>query len=367
MLKQFYLYHNIAVYVIVSIIFLNITFLNFHTIVLSQRDVYDLLQIDVIADGSIHVGVYCYFVELPFSIPYIPSSITPNYLDLEFILGKGVNCFIRLDLNAMSESEADVYAYKIIGIVEDWLRVKFNMTMRVPGQLNAPQIGLIRWMDYIFDTHGDLNYDVILDEFFSFKPRDGWMQIIEKKAMSQGDRIFLEVYSGSRYGKLIIRKYFRNYFNFKVGNTYILDLFELFNITVPIKFNGNSRVIITLLSYTKPLEFFLMEYVYLYPELYSQLTIYSNFRAEIVSINIPFEYSVGIRGSSITIENIKDGKYTLRAGDTVDYMKIAFQIVEYGFKLLDLGFINIFGIILALICVSSTVFIIYKLRFRKSY
>lgn len=365
MFKRVYPYSSI-VYII--IIFLNIFTLHFnsHIIVLSQDGVYDRLQIDVIVDGTVHVAVYCYSTRLPFDIPYIPSlGMTPNYFMLECILGKGINCFIKLDLNAMGESEADVYAYKIIGIIEDWFNVRFNLTKRVPGSFNNPYTGLIKWVDYYFDTYSNLNYDVILDRFFEFKPNDGWMQIIKKEMMFQGDKIILMCYSGSSYGRLIIKKYFRNYFNFKAGNTYILDLFNLFNITCPLKFNSNSEVEIRLLIYDKASEDF---------SIYSSLqTIYSNLRAEIISVDVPFGYGVGIGTyadkplpPTYTISiNIKGG-HTITSGTIVDRLKITFKIVEHGFKLFDITPVSLIGLFLVFVCVASiTCIIIYRMHVKR--
>ncbi|MCS7385166.1 MAG: hypothetical protein NDF55_00305 [archaeon GB-1867-005] len=325
--------------------------LQFLRIAHAQRE-FDYFYIFVKADGTVVAGIKCNYIELPFYIPYIPSSeYADHYLEVMYVVDDGLSCELMLNLNVMSESEADVHAANIKKALEDWLGIQFELKSRRRQSVFAAPLGItIKNIFYNF-TSENFNQDVIIDKFLSLKPDQGWMILINRKNLSKGDRFLLQIYPGSRFGRLLILKYFYNYFNFKVGNTYTLDVFKLFNFTGPLKIHPmaehNSRVEIWLLSYGAP----------------------SNIQAQIINIEIPFDYRVLKRTCAnrqcFTIENFDGRQYTLTGGDVVEYLRVTFKIVEYGYKMPDIGVQNVIGIILACMAVLLSVALVYRIRSRR--
>ena len=326
--------------IIISSLFLGTTF--------AQQSEFDAITVLVWVNGDVQVGVDCYVVELPFQLPYFPSIMGSNYLWLQYYVDDDkLNCFLRLNLDSRSEAEVDDYAYKVKEILENWFGMKFEFSARIPRSFSTPR-GLIRWIDYNFTASG-FNPDVILDKFLALKPEEGWMVLINRQVLSSGDKVWLWVYPGIRFGRLYFSKKFRNVFNFKVGNTYTLDIFKLFNFTSSIEIKRKSEVEITLLYYG-----------------HGPNKIYSNLQAELVDVELPFEYKVGVALHEENPPGVNIGTFGELTGNVVvDYMRITFKIVEYGFKPPSSSLYIIIGWLIVIIVVTCIISLILVKQKRK--
>jgi len=326
--------------------------------IIYSPDYFDWLYAGVRANGDVVCQLTCRFVDAPFYYPPLPGlGVLSCGYGLYYVVGDPITFGIRIDLHYMSEVEADVHANKIRGLCEDWLSVNFKETKRVLETFNHPQFGTLRSMYYEFVCE-NFNPDAIIDKFLALLPKNGFMSLISRKVISKNDKFWLQFYFGSKYCKFIYAKEFIGYFNFKVGETYTLDIFKLFDFPGPLKIHeksiNGSRIEINILLYSS-----------------GTTKIYTSIKAEIISIELPFKYRImGTR--TYTIENsfiseyTTSVKYTLTAGDVVDYMRITFKIVEEGYGI-KFESINVAGILIVLISVSIVAVIVWRFkRYRSS-
>ncbi|MEM2538248.1 MAG: hypothetical protein QXE38_02970, partial [Candidatus Methanomethylicia archaeon] len=200
-------------------------------------------------------------------------------------------------------------------------------------------------------TSRDFNPDVLVDKFLSLKPSEGFFVLVNRKIVGLGDKFDFVLTSGSNYAKLIFVKVFKEYFKLKIGETYTLDVFKLFNFTDSIKIHSlsyyDTMVTIILLNYGSE--------------------TYCNLQAEIIDIEVPFSYRIfrakqsglPIRYEIRNEESYYDPnlgfqqRYSLTAGDSVSYIRVKFKIVEYGYALfkIDLNPTTIIGISILTICI----------------
>ena len=94
------------------------------------------------------------------------------------------------------------------------------------------------------------------------------------------------------------------------------------------------------------------------------MEIYTNIKAEIISIELPFKYRIGGVRTYVINNDIPQyttpTKYTLTASDVVDPMRITFKIVKYSFSL-GIEFPNVIGISIVIICAFASIAILYKM------
>lgn len=323
--------------------------------IIVEPSYFDWLYVEVRANGDVVCQLTCRFVDAPFYYPPLPGlGVSSCGYGLYYVVGDPITFGIRIDLHYMSE--ADAHANKIRGLCEDWLSVNFKETKRVLETFNDPQFGILRSMYYEFVCE-NFNPDAIIDKFLALLPKNGFMSLISRKVISKNDKFWLQFYFGSKYCKFIYAKEFIGYFNFKVGETYTLDIFKLFDFPGPLKIHeksiNGSCVEIHILSYG-----------------YGTEKIYTNIKAEIINVEFPFRYR--IRGAqTYTIDNdipqyAAPTKYTLTAGDVVDYMRITFKIVEEGYGI-KFESINVAGILIVLISVFIVAVIVWRFkRYRSS-
>jgi len=321
--------------------------------------------------GDVGFDIDFYEVELPFKLPRVFGA--GYYVRLEYVVGDNQLYFESgWSLMGIGEQEADAYLYNITKSLENYMGIQFKNMVRSPYSYQSQVTGeVFRGIKYTC-TVTDFNPDVVIDNFLKLKPNEGFMSIVTRTFLHAGDKISLVISSTTNFAELWISKVVRNYFNFKPGNTYILDVFKLLNITNPItthpKSDHRSSVTIILLYYKDPVT---NKWIKSYP-----------YKAEIIEINLPFRYSVGKessggaeRATDYTIENrmilyTKEGlpypTYSLTAGDVIEYMQVKFKIVEYGYATLkiDLTPTTIIGIILVVASCASIPILIRKARKR---
>jgi hypothetical protein len=325
--------------------------------------------ITVYCTGDVGFGINFYEVELPFKLPRVFGA--GYYARLEYVVGDNQLYFESgWSLMGIGEQEAEVYLYNITKSLENYMGIQFKNMVRSPYSYQSPVTGgTFRGITYTC-TVTDFNPDVVIDNFLKLKPNEGFMSIVTRKFLRAGDKIFLVISSTTNFAELWISKVVRNCFNFKIGSTYILDVFKLLNITNPItthpKSEHRSSVSITLLYYKDPVtNKWIPPYAY---------------KAEIIEIKLPFEYKIGSSASAERIfdyiienrlilrsqEGFTYDTYSLTAGDVIEYMQVKFKIVEYGYAILkiDLTPTTIIGIILVVASCASIPILIRKARKR---
>ncbi|MCS7365967.1 MAG: hypothetical protein NDF54_11055, partial [archaeon GB-1867-035] len=145
----------------------------------------------------------------------------------------------------------------------------------------------------------------------------------------------------------------KNYFNFRIGETYRLDVFELFNFTGPLIVhhlsNHNTWIKIG------------CDWIW-----------DADFKIQLIKAEIPFPYKVeptppyglsrpkGITGFDITNELM----FSLKGGDKIEYMRVTFKVVEIEFKQLTTP-INITGVIIVISAITIAGIIIYKFKVKR--
>jgi hypothetical protein len=325
--------------------------------------------ITVYCTGDVGFNIDFYEVELPFKLPRVFGA--GYYARLEYVVGDNQLYFESgWSLMGIGEQEADAYLYNITKSLENYMGIQFKNMVRSPYSYQSPVTGgTFRGITYTC-TVTDFNPDVVIDNFLKLKPNEGFMSIVTRKFLRAGDKIFLVISSTTNFAELWISKVVRNCFNFKIGSTYILDVFKLLNITNPItthpKSEHRSSVSITLLYYKDPVtNKWIPPYAY---------------KAEIIEIKLPFEYKIGSSASAERIfdyiienrlilrsqEGFTYDTYSLTAGDVIEYMQVKFKIVEYGYAILkiDLTPTTIIGIILVVASCASIPILIRKARKR---
>jgi hypothetical protein len=327
--------------------------------------------ITVYCTGDVGFNIDFYEVELPFKLPRVFGA--GYYARLEYVVGDNQLYFESgWSLMGIGEQEAEVCLYNITKSLENYMGIQFKNMVRSPYSYQSPVTGgTFRGITYTC-TVTDFNPDVVIDNFLKLKPNEGFMSIVTKNFLRLGDKISLQITDTSNFAMLTVSRFVKNYFNFKPGNTYILDIFKLLNLTNPItthpKSNYGSGVSIDLLCYTDPETGGLPRCTY---------------EAEIVEIKLPFEYGIlksriaNLNLMEYTIEGRK-ALYTneglpyvvrpLTAGDVVEYMQIKFNIVdkiaESSFNIfkIDLTPTTIIGIILIAASCASIPIIIRRMH-----
>ena len=325
--------------------------------------------ITVYCTGDVGFGIDFYEVELPFKLPRVFGA--GYYARLEYVVGDNQLYFESgWSLMGIGEQEAEAYLYNITKSLENYMGIQFKNMIRSPYSYQSPVTGgTFRGITYTC-TVTDFNPDVVIDNFLKLKPNEGFMSIVTRKFLRAGDKISLVISSTTNFAELWISKVVRNCFNFKIGSTYILDVFKLLNITNPItthpKSEHRSSVSIILLYYKDPVtNKWIPPYAY---------------KAEIIEIKLPFEYKIGSSASAERIfdyiienrlilrsqEGFTYDTYSLTAGDVIEYMQVKFKIVEYGYAILkiDLTPTTIIGIILVVASCASIPILIRKARKR---
>ncbi|MCC6018038.1 MAG: hypothetical protein LM601_03370 [Candidatus Verstraetearchaeota archaeon] len=316
----------------------------------------EFFRIIVTSNGDVGVLISNYRVGLPEEFPRIPvGTKVSNYVSLTYNIGNELTGKVSLDLTGMGEAEADAEFQKIKNFLEGWLRCKIGSINKLIRSRTSQYLGYLMWVEYDFKAE-NFNPDVLIDKFMSLTPSEGFFVMVNKKIISPGNYFYLTVYGGSNYAQLAFTKAFENYFNFKVGETYTLDVFKILNFTGSIKIPSNyCEIQIELLTYppsTGPL----------------------NIQAEIVKVDLPYEFSIGKSANpdhptSFIIYNVVKGEYTLRAGQTIEYMRVTFKIVEAGFNisniLSNLNLTTITGLLIVALCISIPILLIRMLKMKR--
>lgn len=315
---------------------------------------FDYLNLTISFDGSINCTITSDIENPPIDVPYARGLVN-GYFVVVFYVGGNVSVGWDVDLKSIGEVESDAQAAKIVEPVESWLGVSFDFKNKER-----------RGSDYIRYTLSTKNYnpDVIIDKFLSLIPSEGLLSMVSRRIISNETTFMLGFYVGTKACKLTFSKSFQNYFNFKVGETYTLDIFKLLNFTGPLKIHKMSDhgtwIQITLLSYVKA----------------DILNVIPDIQAEILNIEFPFQYRVS-KGtyankpyppeftiSNMITENVGGtviSRFSLTTGDVVDHMRITFKIVKYGFSA-GIEFPSVIGISIIIICVFASIAILYNMR-----
>jgi len=320
---------------------------------------FEHIHVTVYYSGDVYFSIMFNGVELSPILPRVPGATYST--TLTYIVGSSELTFYSnfVIKGIVDERDIDAYIYNITKSLEYHMGIQFKNMVK-------------SWISPVQVTYtctiSILNPDEIIDAFFKLKPNEGFMSIVTKNFLRLGDKISLQITDTSNFAMLTVSRFVKNYFNFKPGNTYILDIFKLLNLTNPItthpKSNYGSGVSIDLLCYTDPETGGLPRCTY---------------EAEIVEIKLPFEYGIlksriaNLNLMEYTIEGRK-ALYTneglpyvvrpLTAGDVVEYMQIKFNIVdkiaESSFNIfkIDLTPTTIIGVILiAASCASISIII----------
>lgn len=298
---------------------------------------YEEIHVEVYANGSISV-----WVESLVKNSFFNTSDVSAGLEISEIRVKRTNpvahLFILYNLNIISSEEADMYADKLS---EKWIStINGHKTLLEKKQTSfaSPLSGKIyNYKEYHYILNG-ISFEKVKNLFIKSKDNCGFLDLINGDNIEKCTELRFEISRDEagliRY-KLTFYRHFP-YFNFKVGNTYVLDLLSLFNFTGPLRINSKS--------------FFSLIDIILHAPYNSKFVI--------VEAKMPSELQSERSGSWIEITN--GPVRNLNPNEVFKEFYIKFKVVESGFKLPSFSPLTQFlGVILIAISIVILLVIYY--------
>jgi len=299
---------------------------------------FDELIVILHDNGTVSLVVVSELEEVPVLLPYI-EGVYRDEVWLVYYVGERIECIFWFNSELIGVEEAKIEAPRALEEIEEWLGVKFDKR-----SLEIIHRSYAEDMYKYVAAPTNFNPDIITNKFLSLIPKEGLLSLISRKTLKRGDKLTLFFQLGKKTGRIKYKAVRKNYFNFRIGETYRLDVFELFNFTGPLIVhhlaNHNSWVKI------------LSDYIWT-----------TDFRLYPIKVEIPFPHTVMKTKSGFEIMNKL--MFSLKGGDRVEYIRVTFKVVEAGFKQ-PINPINITGMVIAFSVIAVAGVIIYKFKSRKS-
>ncbi|RLE57124.1 MAG: hypothetical protein DRJ30_00765, partial [Candidatus Methanomethylicota archaeon] len=194
---------------------------------------YDYLEVLIYENGDVRVSIHSNIDFESIPIPVVVKGLEEGVVLVDYIIGRYVDCafYFRLDLTSRDVAEAQ--AVEAVKYVERWLSIQFDQENKSEYQWHTYKV-----FKYVFYTK-NFNPDAIEEKILNIIPKDGLASMINKETIKEGERIFFITYPNIRGGKVHFDMYKPKYFNFKIGGTYTLDIFKIFNFTGPLIISKN--------------------------------------------------------------------------------------------------------------------------------
>jgi len=117
------------------------------------------------------------------------------------------------------------------------------LILREEQSFTSPLTGKTRReVFYVYEIVGS-SIDRIIHLFLKYKPRGGFLDLINIKNIKSFSKLLFSIFKddqGNIRYKLEYQAQFPKYFKHRAGEVYVLDLFNLFNFTGPLKVNEKS-------------------------------------------------------------------------------------------------------------------------------
>ncbi len=308
---------------------------------------FEWINIVVSAEGDVSIQ-FMGKLEKPFVDIYelgIINDLELKYITLCFNVNKPVSLVISHDTLRISGEEAEHRAKSYADKIARWY---FNSEAVLEDKRSysgvMPRSGYRYSFVISLFTLKDVSYDEAIDLFMKCRPSEGFATAITRKFILGGAYFSMTIKRDRKSGALTfeynIFRTFRGVFKFKPGNTYVLDLFDLLNLTRPFKANSNSPCSVI------RIEFQLGGFID-----YEFLDIYFSG----LPWNIGRGKSEGVLTSYIITNrfyerNMENPPYYI-PGKVIDGIRVKFRVVERGFRFPSLS-ANILGFILLIFVVA---------------
>ena len=298
---------------------------------------YDYLEVLIYENGDVRVSIHSNIDFESIPIPVVVKGLEEGVVLVHYTIGRYVDCafYFRLDLTSRDVAEAQ--AVEAVKYVERWLSIQFDQENKSEYQWHTYKV-----FKYVFYTK-NFNPDAIEEKILNIIPKDGLASMINKETIKEGERIFFITYPNIRSGKVHFDMYKPKYFKFKIGGTYTLDIFKIFNFTGPL-----------IISKNVPKRGYTVIQIRLAPS-YKEWT---KFKVVTIKWEVPQFCSSGtLEGYNYYFANFGVG------GKEVKSLRLIFKIVESGYKV-EFNPANMCGIMLIILVFGIIAFITYKLRRR---
>ncbi|MCS7365637.1 MAG: hypothetical protein NDF54_09385 [archaeon GB-1867-035] len=296
---------------------------------------YEHIQIQVLENGSLIVWIESLVSNPFFDISDVSKGLFCSSLSIK--KNEQPEVTVHYDLNKISREEADIYANELC---QKWLSVfggKGELVDVEEVSITSPLTGkTYRSIFYVYKVE-DLSIDRIIHLFMEYKPKKGFLDLLNKDNIKSFNKLIFHIFrdeTGNIRYELKYQGYFPSYFKFKAGETYVLDVFKLFNFTGPLRVNDNS--------FGSTIWIFLMKR--------------SNFDIALLEARVPEKLTIHKGRYRISFEN--DPPSPFLPGEQIDELFIKFKIVETGFKLPSFSS-QMLGYIIIGIALPFSIFIIY--------
>jgi len=278
---------------------------------------------------------------------------------------------ITLDWKSVDLEEAEVVGYEIVERISyKFLGGKFVLDKKEP--LINPLTGE-RLYIRLYYVPVDVNFNRVVDSIWSeitskCRCPDGLINIISKEYLYKESNVILIVDDLAKSPSSLFPDYyvsisimFYEYFDFKIGYTYVLDVFKLFNLTNPIMISKNSlsSVIEIHISTFIPSKGHHFDFFYEILDVYFSSIRYrigtGEFEGNIVELVI-----------SNNIPNREQTPAYYIPGKVIDGLWVKFKVVERGYKFeFSSTMYGIIFISLSMVISSLIVYLYFRKKFRK--
>jgi len=302
---------------------------------------YEMLQVQVWINGSISV--------------WVDSQVSASFLDIsDFSRGletsllriakSNANFIVSYNLEKVSLEEADIYAKLFC---EKWISIlngHYTLKSRNQQSFYTSYGKKYTYVNYEY-VISDIDIEKAVSLFLKSKPENGFLMLINKNNIKTFTELRFEL-SRDEASNLFYRiEYYRRfpYFNYKVGRSYTLDIFKLFNYTGPLIINSQSflSIIDILLKIPPNLDFIVTE------------------------AKIPPQISVMKRSHTARYSEIEITNglvMNFKPGEKITELNIKFKAVEKGFQMSSTA-VQIIGIIFIMIPIVIIGLILYRRQY----
>ena len=328
-------------YLLITVLILLI---NFYYYINAYCDLrfYELLTIRVYSDGTVSIGAMCRTEKSILDIIRITDE-DRKYLGGFWIIFWRGNSQVQVAYKTydISANEAKVLAEELVERVLSELDGESYALFRSQKiDTISPVTGKrISFANFEYNLTG-VNFEKIVQWFFELIPKDGFITIFNKKAFYPNESSIT-----IRQNWVSARIFFPNYFDFRVGGSYVFDLVGLLGGNVELRASERSWYSIVEVVIERP--------------------TYADIVFE--DIYFPLQYRVG-RGfhqgvlKEYRITNDILGGETNIPGKLIDNIKIKFKLVERGYKLPSFNFQTVGYVVIGIVIFVSVLIIYYYFK-----
>ena len=334
----------------IKIIFLILTFINLLFSInsiaycrLAWPDEYFIVAIQ--SNGDVYVNAYSLLDEASIdlfglgvaSVDYISGLWIDAWPYTQYLLKLKINT-LTLSLDE-AESVGDELANKIAQQYFDAESKYLNRTVVNWMSPTGERISFVM-LNYKLVN---VNFDKIIDFMLKIKPKKGFIAFIDRQRLNKAYNIEIaEVYDdGKWYHDLYVTWFYKKYYTFKAGATYILDLFNMLNVTGSLVSKSKSTNSMITMLFERPGN---LDYVF--SEVYFSKANYNINRRREDNVVTGYEITANLSGKNI------------------DDIRVKFKLVERGFNPYSSAY-GIAMILIVFIIFGLIFFSIYKLQYKK--